>query len=369
MLIDRYLTRQVVQPMLLGIGLFMLIFVGFTLAKQLEAAAEGIFDVSTALMMVGLSTIATLEVILPFALFFSILSVIGRLYQDGEIIALTAAGLSPLRMMRTVSVVALGTAVVVSLLSVYGRPWAYQQMYRLEARASFELDASRLAARNFVTIPEQDYVFIADDRDSAAGMHRSVFLHRLHDNGRFVEVVRADSAQLPRLDARERATTHFFDGHSYLIDLEQGRDVVTRFGEFRIVSEAIDAKQRSFRRKAAPTAELARSNQPREIAEYQWRLSTPLATFLLATLAVPLTRSQPRQSRLRPNLIAIGTYLLLFATIAVTRGQVETGRLPAVPGLWLAYLPPALLLLALLVTQSAPWAQLRYRLSGKGGGS
>src|SRR6202000_2196053 len=48
---------------------------------------------------------------------------------------------------------------------------------------------------------------------------------------------------------------------------------------------------------AASSMHLAFSRTAPDIAEFEWRLSTPLSTLLLGMLAVPLSRVQPRQGR------------------------------------------------------------------------
>ena len=52
-----------------------------------------------------------------------------------------------------------------------------------------------------------------------------------------------------------------------------------------------------YKRKAAATSSLLASDQPVDIAEVQWRLSRPMATLLLALIAIPLSRSSPRQGK------------------------------------------------------------------------
>ena len=108
--------------------------------------------------------------------------------------------------------------------------------------------------------------------------------------------------------------------------------------------------QEKYRRKAETTLNLAQSDDPKDIAEYQWRITTPLATILLALIAVPLARSAPRESRFRNVSIALVAYIALFAMISVLRTFIEQGKLGAIPGLWTAYVLQAVLLVV-LVTQ------------------
>ena len=114
--------------------------------------------------------------------------------------------------------------------------------------------------------------------------------------------------------------------------------------------------QEQYRRKAETTLNLSRSDQPKDIAEFQWRVTTPIATVLLALMAVPLARSAPRESRMRNVLIAVGIYIALFTMTSVVRTGIEQGRIGELPGLWGAYVFQAILLVVLV---SQPWMKRR----------
>jgi len=364
MLIDRYIVREILRPVVLGVGLFLLIYTGFSLSKNLAMAADGLIDTVTALKLVALSSLTTLEVILPTSMFFSVLFVMGRLYQNGEMAVFASVGVSPLRLLVSVGIASFAIAVVVALLAIYGRPWAYDNIYRLEARALSQVDATNLAAGRFVSLDDNGYMFNAEERSEEEQLHRRVFLYQTHEDeqGRpYSELIRAESARLPRFDPGEEATLTFNNGYSYLLAPDGDADWSMRFQEMSIVSSAAEQARQRYRNKAQPTFELARSDRPKDIAEYQWRLSTPLATFLLAMLALPLARSRPREPHMRGNAIALAIYLLMFAEITVVRTLVEQGRIAEDPGLWVAYLPPALLLVALMLPGGWRWPGSRRR--------
>ena len=97
----------------------------------------------------------------------------------------------------------------------------------------------------------------------------------------------------------------------------------------------------------------------RSVAEYQWRLTTPVATLLLALLAVPLARAGPRQSRFGMLAVALAAYLLIFVASGMVRNWIENGAMPPFPGLLAAYLPA--LLLALWLLRSGPARHAGWR--------
>jgi lipopolysaccharide export system permease protein len=132
-----------------------------------------------------------------------------------------------------------------------------------------------------------------------------------------------------------------------LLDNKNRQDMTLKFEEL-VVQLPNEEAQEKYRRKAETTLTLSRSTDPKDIAEYQWRITTPLATILLALIAVPLARSAPRESRFRNVAIALLAYITLFAMVSVLRTFIEQGKLGAIPGLWTAYAIQAALLAVLV---------------------
>jgi lipopolysaccharide export system permease protein len=345
-IIDRYVTKEILRPFALGLGLLVLVFIGFSSAMHLKLAAEGKFDLLTAGKLIGLNTLVTLEILLPSALYFSVLAALGRLYRDGEMDALFSAGVSRLRLLLSVSLVALVIALVTGLVSIQGRPWAYRESYRLEARALAEFDLKKMDSGEFVSMGDSDYVFIAEDLDLEQGLHKNVFLHRRHSDGARSEIVVARAASMPTLHPEEPFSAEFFDGYNYLLDNRRELDVSMQFEHMTIRLPATEAQER-YRRKAESTGLLQQSADAKDIAEYQWRVTTPLATILLALIAVPLARAAPRQSLTRSFFVAIAAYIVLFSLSSTVRTLVEQGRMPSMPCMLSAYAFFTLLFLAL----------------------
>ena len=349
MIIDRHISWEIMRPFATGLGLLVLIFIGFSAARQLSLAAEGQLDMLTAFKLIGLNTLITLEILLPSAFFFSVLSAIGRLYKDSEMNALYAAGVSRARILEAVLKLALLVALITGFISIQGRPWAFRTSYALEAEAAAQFDLKQMATGEFVNLDGSDYVFIAKDVDLERGLHKGVFLQKSHKNNERSEIIVAESASLPTLNPGQATQAEFYNGYNYLLDNRQRQDMTLEFKEL-VVRLANEEAQERYRRKAETTVKLADSSEPKDIAEYQWRITTPLATILLALIAVPLARSAPRESRFRNFSFALLVYIALFSTVSILRTWIEQGKLGAIPGLWSAYVLQAMLLV-ILVTQ------------------
>ncbi len=346
LIIDRYLTQEILRPFMLGFGLLVVLFVAYTAAIQLTQAADGVIEPTTAMRLILLNTLIALETLLPSALYLSIVAAIGRLHQDSEMTAMQAAGISELRIMAAVAKLALVFAVLVAVLSIFGRPWAYGESYRLESQLVDDFDITTLTADRFIKLQDSGYVLYARVVDREQKRLHDVFMQA--DRGPKSEIILAEEAYLPETSTEEDRKVKFLRGHLYLLNREGPGDGSMAFKE--LITHIPEAeKLSSYKRKAEPTASLAASDQPKDIAEFQWRVSTPLATILLALLAVPLSRSQPRQSRFGIFFSAIVVYALLLGLIGALRNAIEQGTLSAVPGLWSAYLFPLVLLALLLI--------------------
>jgi lipopolysaccharide export system permease protein len=118
-LLDRYLTREILLPF--GAGLVFL--TQLLLATALLARADVLFGSGVSLLDVGVVVLALLPhflgFVLPIAFLLGAVLGVARLAEDREVVALGAAGVSPLRLVR----VPLALALVAGALGVANALW------------------------------------------------------------------------------------------------------------------------------------------------------------------------------------------------------------------------------------------------------
>ena len=85
---------------------------------------------------------------------------------------------------------------------------------------------------------------------------------------------------------------------------------------------------------AMPTEALLASEDLKYQATLQWRLSMPLLVLVVAILAVPLSKTNPRQGRYMKMIPAILLYFIYLASLTFAKSAVEDGRLPVAIGIW-----------------------------------
>ncbi len=101
--------------------------------------------------------------------------------------------------------------------------------------------------------------------------------------------------------------------------------------------------------KAVGTRELIDSSLPQDLAELQWRFSTPVTTLLLGVLGVPLCRATPRSSQYTKAVIAALIYAIFYGFSVMAKNWVQQGVVGPFPGLWRPEALLGLLVLLLLL--------------------
>jgi lipopolysaccharide export system permease protein len=110
---------------------------------------------------------------------------------------------------------------------------------------------------------------------------------------------------------------------------------------------------------AKPTLELMRSAALADRAELHYRVSFPLSLFVLALLAVPLSRTSPREGRHARLGVALFVYLIYTGWLSIGRVWVERGVVTDDIGLWWVHAVVALLGLLLLARDSGWFVRAR----------
>jgi lipopolysaccharide export system permease protein len=343
LILNRYLIREIGKPMIVGATMLIALFASYSAAHFLSDAVNGILPARTVIALTALKTLIALEVLLPIALYLAVVTALGRLYTDSEMTAMAAAGVAPARISKAVAYVAVSLAVLVGCLSFYLRPWAYAESYLLEARAGATIDLDKIEAGTFYATPNGDRVIFVGKRPHHGQHADNVFIQE--PAGDATRVLYARHGYLTGQDAAGRPIVVLVDGHMYDINRHGLRDRITHFKRLAFDLKAPRNIKISHQHKAASSIALAHSNAPADIAEFEWRLSTPWSTMLLGLLGVPLSRTRVRGSRYAQTVLAVLVYAAYYALTIAVRTWVEQGVLGAVPGVFLA---PLLLFIVLL---------------------
>ena len=346
LIIDRYIMREIVKPTVTICVVLIFIFGCYTATRYLADAVSGQLPGTTVFFFILLKIAIALEVLLPTTLYLSVVIAFGRMYKDSEMTALSACGVSKTRVLRPVFLVSLMIAVIVSCLSLYIRPWAYSQFFLLRAQAKANFDLTRMKGGTFYEIEDGARVIFAERVDQQKVRAKRVFIRTERDDN--LQVIYAEKASQHLEPSTGKQIIVFTDGYLYEFTRRGENSRIIQFEQSAMPLEPNGKIKPKYRIKAASTGSLAFSDNSAEIAELQWRLSTPLATILLALIGVPLSRSSPRRGKYAKVMTAVVIFALYYNLSAIIKKWVERGVLDTLPGIWWVQLLLAGLLLLLL---------------------
>ncbi len=354
MLIQRYLAREMLRPML-GIFCFLLVIVLVFYASQLlaRAALEGLpMDIVSRMAALRLGLF--LDVLIPIALLLGIVIGLGRMQSAHEITALAAVGAGRRRIVLALLLWVFLLVVVVAAVSMLFRPWAYSTLYALERALAAELDLDRVEPGRFQVGGDQ-WLIYAEGR-SDGGLDRVMVRQRADA---FSGLLRAQ--RLTQETAENGVLRLVFEGNvrSYTMTADDDPDIVALFDRFDVLLEIRPPPAREQLRRAMSLAALWDSAEPMEMAELQWRLVSPASVIVLALAGIALSRINPRLGQSARVLSATLAATIYFSGLGVLINWIEQGDLPYWPG---AFLAPLLVLFGLAVrywlVQRGPGAPL-----------
>lgn len=360
-IIDRYIRREALVGWLGVLGVLLLIILSHRFARFLGDAAAGKLPAEWVFKLLGLSIVGFLGTLVPVALFLGLMTAFGRLYRDSEMTAMASCGIGPRQLYRPVMKLGAAAALILCFLSLYAGPWAAGELLANRAKAEKEAEIGMFESGRFRTSSDGDVAFYVEKANDDGSLEK-VFVHRVQDDGTDSTVTARQGEQVTDPASGERYLI-LHDGERYDGDPGQREYSRVTFAEHGIRIQQSEPDIASSRLDGVPTGELWQSEKPAEIAELQWRLSQPILAIVLALLALPLSRTRPREGRYGRLVIGILVYAVYSNLLGVAQVWVEQGKLPAAIGLWGVH-ALVLLLLAWQIAGMEGW-RLRNVIRGR----
>ena len=358
MIIERYVTREILQSFAAVLAVLLLVFIANRFVRLLTEAAAGRLPGDVIAQLVIIKLTASLTVLLPMAFFFGVLLALGRLYKDSEVVAMSAGGIGLQRLSRAVATPALAFGLLVAVLSCYVSPRISAIEDSIVTRARGEAEVTGLSPGSFKEFGKGNIVYVESIEPDRRTMRRV-----------FVRVRRGEREELLVAD-RAYQSVQGRDGERFMV-LEDGhrysgrpgrRDfIVTRFERHAVRLDVVTRSKRRSSLDSIRTLDLWRSAKSTHAAELQWRISLPISVVLLAMLAVPLSRTSPRQGRYGKLFIAVVVYFVYNNGVGIAQSLIERGELSPWIGVWPVHLAVAAAATALIFSQSAGGWRLGLR--------
>ena len=368
MKIFNYLCKEVSLTMIAVSAILVFIFLCNMFVHYLDYVATGKYAAAVLFRLIFLQVPILFSLLLPLGLFLGILAAYGRLYAESELTVMHACGFSFKQLFCDTMILALIVMLVVGALVIVFNPALYDARDRLmeEAQSSTVLDT--IMPGQFLSSMNGDAVFYIESLSRDRHKMNHVFMAQSekpsensagknsaeaqqHDNWVIVSARRAHQI------VDHQTGDQFIeaqDGYRYQGIPGQRNFQVMRFNTY---AKRIGTLERPFVNErgveAMSTLDLLKTafHDHEAMAEIQWRISMPLSVLILAILALPLSRVNPRAGRFAKFLPAILIYILYANMMFVTRNWLEDGHIPAWLGLFWVHALVLLLGIFLIIRQ------------------
>jgi lipopolysaccharide export system permease protein len=350
----RYLVKEVYSTLLASTAVLLLLLISNQFVHYLTLAASGVVPLRTVTQMMSLQIPLLLGLLLPLGLYLGILMGYGRLYVDREITVMSACGLSKAQLIGMTLSFSVVIALIVAILMCWLQPKAetYKRQVLLDAATSSPLE--RITPQQFTTLPGNDgMVFYAKNLSRDHQHLQNIFVaqrgKKPNAAGNFPWDILVANSGAKVMDSKTNDQyLEFRQGYRYSGIPGDADFQISQYDVYgvRIEQNVIPEDKRV---ETYPTSQLIqlRNTNPKFGAELQWRIALPISTFILAIIAISLSKVDPRQGRFAQLFPAFLLYIAYLNLMFVGRAWLQKGKIPADIGLW--WVHGLMLLIALLL--------------------
>jgi lipopolysaccharide export system permease protein len=188
-----------------------------------------------------------------------------------------------------------------------------------------------------------DLVFYASKVKSVKGESNQnmedVFIYAMADNKPVITL--ATQAQKYTDNKTKSVYLRLKDGAPYYGLPTQPDKKILNFDQYDLqIIDGASKRRNNIATKieAKPTIDILFSDNIKEIAEWQWRISQPLSVLILSIFGILLGKSSPRGGKNLGVLFGVLVFIVYNNTLLMAKSSLERGDLPPIVGLWWVYL-------------------------------
>lgn len=356
-LLSRYIFREALGTTVIVMAVLLVILMSNQFAEILGEAAADNLPREAVLRVFGLTFLRFMTLLAPISLLLGVLLALARLNRDSEMAALAACGIGTFALLRPIGVLSVLASAGVAWLALFQAPAASREIEAIKFDAREAMELATLTPGSFTTTERDGTVLYV--RDAEGERLHGVFMQSERDER--VVVVVAEEGERVQNPATGELSLKLRNGRRYEGVPGEAEFFIAEFEENWI---PIEVERQEFVEaiEAKPTRALIESGTSEDRAELEWRAAAPLSTLLLVLLAVPLSRSSPREGRYARVGVGLLLYITYSNTLSIARVWVERGIVPEWIGTWWVHALLGLLALGLLLRESGALARRRpYR--------
>lgn len=365
MIVSRYLSKEIFHTLLASTVILLLIFICGQLLSYLRNAASTGLDFNSILLLLFLQIPVLLTILLPLSLFIGIILAYSRLYSDNEMIVLFSCGMSTIKLFRIAFRFALFMALIIAILTLWLAPKMEEITTRIITANQSEA-LQLLVPGRFNSIAGNKWVFYVESITSDHKRLKNVFVaqepavENIPNANHPLGVVFSDSGY-QHTDKLGNKYLILTNGSRYIGSPGHRDFQIIKFKEYGTRLDRTAVKLHPDERTFMTKTLLKSSSQPSSAAELSWRLSLPISCLILAFLAVPLSKVNPRYGRYSALVPASILYIIYINLLFLARTWVAKGEISLGIGMWWVHMV-MIFITAIIIIQTISYKRIKTLL-------
>jgi LPS export ABC transporter permease LptF len=293
--------------------------------------SEGIISLKD-IDLLFLAIVPISVIVIPMALLFSVLIVLGRLSSDSEITAIYACGIKKRSVNSPIIFFCIACMIIHLVVSTYLGPLSLDRVkQRLLADAPKKI-AAFVQERDFETLFKGIAIYI-EAIDRSSNEMRGIFIESTQAPA---SIITADRGSLSM--SEDKIIMSLKNGSAFMSQGQKLRYIT--FDEYKFYIESTIGRKVGI--KAYETATQPRLREmikekpePKAIREYHMRLAFPVLNLILGIIGITFGIQEPRTTRHTGFLIGIMTIFVYYIIFVFSSHLVKDEVLNPVLGAWL----------------------------------
>ncbi len=315
MIINRYIARQIYQGTLLTLLVLVSLSLFFVFIGELEDVGKGHYNGLLAVEYVVLLFPGKVVEFMPLAIMLGTILSLGSLASNSEMIAMQAAGVSVIRLLRAVIQAALVLAFLGFILADWVVPGSETSARQIRSAAINRTTAIR--GKEGLWIKDEDSI-LHIKLLMPNGVARDLEIHSFNDQGHLVSAISADSA-IPEDEnwrLQKVRETRFENQSISTAEFDQ-LTYPGKISDNLLDALLIEPRQMSSSNLYTYLEFLQQNNLNADVEELTFwqKVFAPLAVIIMCVLAVPFTLGSQRQGNAGQRLM-MGILLGLCYVVA-----------------------------------------------------
>jgi lipopolysaccharide export system permease protein len=293
-----------------------------TLIRTLGEASRGTFNPADVMIIMGYMVLSDMPTILTLCLFFAVLTVLNRMFQDSEMVIWFGSGRGLAALLKPLFRFAWPILVVISTLAFFVLPWAFGRIEDLKDKYEKRGDVARVQPGQFQESANGDRVFFIEKDATGLQAGNNVFIATKEQGKETITSARSGHIEVIGPDR-----FLLLQNGQRLEKSKQNADVsVSVFDTYGIRVGADDASARTYvPTNSKTTLELMRDLTKKHLAELAWRAGVTLAAFNFVIIGLALAGVNPRVGKVANVGLAFMAFVLYFNLLGLGKGWIEHG--------------------------------------------